>query len=214
MLIFPCCVFVQDPLLLWAHLYLHLLTQGPGIEPHSSRSLLCSMECLCSRMGCQQWGCEAVSWVGAPGDIPNLDNVLSWTSSRTGAMICHRAGASLSIGSQKENKTPFDLSHPHSLFFSWLGKSGNHSLFGPFPFSPEGPAQVHSLSWIRFTSPAESVMLTAKWDARILQGSIVKGGDDRLEAIGHVDIFTLVFYSYYILMDGESGDFIVISFLS
>lgn len=56
--------------------------------------------------------------------------------------------------------------------------------------------------------------LTAKRDARILQGWIIKDGDDRLEAIGHVDIFTLVFYSYYILMDGKSGDFIVISFLS
>ena len=42
----------------------------------------------------------------------------------------------------------------------------------------------------------------------------MKGGDGGLEAIGHVDIFTLVLYSYYILMDGESGDFIVISFLS
>lgn len=47
-----------------------------------------------------------------------------------------------------------------------------------------------------------------------MQGLIIKDGDDRLEAIGHVDIFALVFYSYYILMDGERGGFIVISFLS
>ena len=57
-------------------------------------------------------------------------------------------------------------------------------------------------------------MFPAKREACVLGGSLVKDGDDRLEAIGHVDIFTLVFYSYYILMDGESGDFIVISFLS
>lgn len=118
-------------------------------------------------------------------------------------MTCHRVGASLSTDSQKENKTPFSWSHPHSLLFP-----------GSFPFPPEGPAQAHTLSRTRFTPPAERVTLTAKRDARILQGSIVKGGDDRLKAIGHVDIFTLVFDSYYILMDGESGDFIVISFLS
>lgn len=47
-----------------------------------------------------------------------------------------------------------------------------------------------------------------------LRDLIINDGGDGHEAIGHVDIFTLVFDSYYILMDGEKGGgFIVISFL-
>ena len=60
----------------------------------------------------------------------------------------------------KRKQTTLQLESPPFIIVPLTWKSGNRSPFGSFPFPPEGPAQVHSLSRTRLRY--ERVTLTAR----------------------------------------------------